>query len=382
MMIGGVRRQSGFTILELLVTMTIMLVVLGGATEILMTSLRSQGTIKQTLDMNGQVRASIDLMQRDMLQVGQGLPVGRRVGIPNGVGALPIVRPGPAPDGICPGVDTFPDDSTLPAVTTGAGLGPAIGGTCTDVITVLAADSLFGPVPLAAIAADGRSAVIHDSVDISDTPDAGNDNLRRGDLLMITKGAMSVLMQITAVAGQVVTFGTGAVDPLGLNQFDTTLVMLGTVNQLKAQAPVDPDAPVEIAGVQQRGPSEATRIRMVTYYVDATTNPLVPRLARVLGGQPPNAVAIGVQDLRLTYDLVDLVDNPSAVRMDEDDLVGTGACDPAPCSENQIRKVNIVLSMNTDDARAPGAQRYGHHTQTTLSTQVSLRSMAFVDRYR
>jgi hypothetical protein len=273
-------------------------------------------------------------------------------------------------------------DTTLPAVSVGAGLGPAINGECTDVITILAADNLFGPVPLAAIAADGRSATVHNSVNISDNPDVGNDNLRRGDLLMITKGPMSVLMQVTAVAGQVVTFGTGAVDPLGLNQFDTTLTMLGTINQLKAQAPVDPDAPVEIAGVQQRGPSEATRIRMVTYYVDATTNPLVPRLARVLGGQPPNAVAIGVQDLRLTYDIVDLVNNPAAVRMDEADLDGSGACDPAPCSENQIRKVNILLSMNTDDARAPGAQRYGYHTQTALYTQVSLRSMAFVDRYR
>ena len=52
-------------------------------------------------------------------------------------------------------------------------------------------------------------------------PDVDGDNIRAGEfLLMVTKGSTSVLMQVTAVAGQVVTFGTGAADPLGLNQFD------------------------------------------------------------------------------------------------------------------------------------------------------------------
>ena len=111
--------------------------------------------------MNSHLRATMDLLQRDMLQVGQGLPVGRRVGIPNDVGAVAIVRPGPGPVGVCPGVQTFPVDSEIAAVTVGAGLGPPINGVCTDVVTTLAADNQFGPVPIASIAADGSSLQIH-----------------------------------------------------------------------------------------------------------------------------------------------------------------------------------------------------------------------------
>ena len=380
--------QSGFTIVELLVAMGVMLVVLAGTTQILSNAMSTQTAAKQMLDMNSQLRVAMDLVQRDMLQVGQGLPVGRRVGIPNDAGATPINRPGPAAVGACAGVDTFPLDSTLPAVTVGADLGPPINGVCTDVITILAADNMFGAIPVAAIGADGTTAVIHNRdllgavVNISDNPDVSGDNLRPGDLLMLAKGAASVLMQVTDVVGQTVTFAAGADDPLGLNQFDMGLAVQGTINQLKAAAPVDPDAPVVVGGVQRAGPSQATRIRMITYYVDVDANPMVPRLMRVIGGGQPNAVGMGVQAFRLTYDIADQSTNPTSVRMDAGDLAGGGACSPAPCSENQIRKVNITMAMNASQHQAGSLADHGRQSQNTLYTQVSLRSMAFVDRYR
>jgi hypothetical protein len=64
--------------------------------------------------------------------------------------------------------------------------------------------------------------------------------------------------------------------------------------------------------------------------------------------------------------------------MDDADLAGTGKCKPRVCSPNQIRKVNITLTAHS---RLPmrTTQQYFHNT---LTTQVSLRSLAFVDRYR
>jgi hypothetical protein len=276
----------------------------------------------------------------------------------------------------------FPNDASIPAVSVGAGLGPELNGECTDVITILAVDNMFGPIPLAAMAADGSTATIHDQVNISDDPDAAGDNLRPGDLLMLTKGANSVLMQVTAVAGQTVTFGAGAGDPLGLNQLDAALNVAGTINQLRAQAPVDPAAPVVVNGVQQPGPTQASRVRMVTYFVDTQTSPGRPRLMRQVGGAAPNAIGLGVQAFRLTYDIADQVNNPTGVRMDAADLGGSGACSPDPCSENQIRKVNVLLSMTTNDGQSRRAFDHGRQTQSTLHGQISLRSMAFVDRYR
>ena len=46
----------------------------------------------------------------------------------------------------------------------------------------------------------------------------GADDLRPGDLIMLTRGAASALVMVTSVAGQVVTFGTGAHDTMNLNQ--------------------------------------------------------------------------------------------------------------------------------------------------------------------
>lgn len=372
--------ESGFTLLELLIAVAVMLLVLAGTSQIMSSAMDTSAAARDVLDMNSHLRAGMDLIQRDLMQVGQGLPVGRRVGVPNGSGAAPINRPGPPAQGACAGVTTFPDEPSLPAVQVGAGVGPEVNGACTDVITVLAADSMFGPVPLAAMATNGSTAIVHNSANISDNPDAAGDNLRAGDLLMLTKGAMSVLLQVTAVAGQQVTFGSG--DPLGLNQLDPSLTIAGTVNQLRALAPLDPVTPVMASGVQQPGPTTATRIRMVTYFVDTTTTPGRPRLMRQVGGGQANAVAIGLDGFRLSYDIADQNSNPTAVRMDAADLGGSGACSPDPCSSNQIRKVNVLLSMTTRDDNARRAFDHGRQAQNTLFGQVSLRSMAFVDRYR
>jgi prepilin-type N-terminal cleavage/methylation domain-containing protein len=316
--------QSGFTLIELLVAMGVMLLVLAGTTEIMTSAVNSSTTAKQTLDMNAHLRAAIDLVQRDMLQVGQGMPVGRRIGVPTGTGAQPILRPGPGISGDCPGVQPFPDEGSIPAVSVGPELGPPINDVCTDVITVLAADNVVEPMALSAIAANGSTATVHNLFDISDDPDADGDNIRAGDLLMIEKGTDTVLVQVTAVTDNTLTFGTGTgVDPLRLNQRDPTLAMDGTINQLKAAAPATPDAPVVVAGVEQATTATITRIRMLTYFVDTDIDPMVPRLMRGVGGRVPTAVAMGVDAFRVSYDIADQDTNPTDVRMTAADLDGS-----------------------------------------------------------
>jgi prepilin-type N-terminal cleavage/methylation domain-containing protein len=388
----SLRTESGFSLIEMLIAMGVLLVVLAGTAQVMSTAIEGENAATQVVDMNGHLRAAMDLIQRDLLQTGQGLPVGRRIGIPNGPDADPITRPGPGAVDACPGVDDFPDVPSLPAVTVGPGLGPPIDGECTDVITILAADNLFGDVSIVAIAADSQSAIIHENTDISDDPDVASDNLRPGDLLMIQKGVMSSLVQVTDVNGQTIRFDPGAGDPLGLNQFDINVAnddMQGTLNRLRAMAPANPAVPaVNGGGAQLQTETRATRIRMVTYFAD--TSAAVPRLMRVIGGGQANAVAIGVQAFRLSYDIADQVNNPTSVRMDASDLSGTGACPDDPsttavveaCSENQIRKVNVVLSMRAAAVDESRLLAHGNNSQSTLYAQVSLRSLAFVDRYQ
>lgn len=381
--------DTGFSLPEVLVAMGLMLFILGGTFTAMGHAMRADQMAREVTNLNGTLRASMDLVVRDFLQVGQGLPTGRVVGVPNGPGANPIVRPGPAASAPCPGVANFAAGPTISAVIPGPDLGPAVNGQCTDVITTLAADGAFENVNVSSIAANGQSLTVYpggpdgiigndDDVDIADDPDLLGDNVRPGDLLMIVKGAASVLVAVTNVEGNEVTFAPG--DPLNLNQFDPELDMLGTTNQLKAQAPADEDAPVEVAGVEQQGRSTVTRIRMVTYFINTTLDPTSPRLMRTMGGNAPNTVGFELEAFRLSYDLADGVTNPVGVRLNADDLAGAGACDAGagePCSPNQVRKANVVIAIRSRSRQ----DVTGDFLHNTLFTQVALRSLSFVDSY-
>lgn len=391
------RGDAGFSLTEVLIAMAIMMLVLAGTFSSMTQAMSAQESARQLTGMNNNLRTAMDLIVRDLIQVGQGLPTGRVVGIPNGAGAALINRPGVAPGrpvlGACDGVSTFPAEPSLPAVAVGPDLGPPVDGRCTDVITTLSADGSAEGMNVSSIAANGRSLTIHPNWLISDDPDVDSDNLRPGELLMIRKGSSTVLMQITAVAGQTVRFDPGAAgDPLGLNQFDAPNGIAGTINRLKAEPTPDGDAPFPDAVNPNLTFTEATRIRMITYYVSfAAADPTTPRLMRIVnsgivydaGGAvvpgtpnadtPGNVVGFDVQSLRLSYDIVDTVNNWTGLRMDDADI---GTCD-GPCSPNQIRKVNVVLAGRSHHTM----KQTGDYFRNTLFTQVSLRSLAFVDRY-
>lgn len=369
-------RQSGFTLLELLVVMAIVLVIMGVTLTALSNSYRATESAKAITGLNNNLRIGIDQMVKDFIQVGQGMPTGRVVEVPNGAGALQIQRP--HPDGST--CTDWPDTTTeLPALTPGPGCGPDVDGVATDIVTVLAGDSSVDHVPLTAINMVGHAVTIADSgaggIDISD---GDADDIRVGDLIMLTKDNASTLLYVTAVDGmQTITFGTG--DPMNLNQYDTTLAMTGTLNQLNAVAPAG-----EVSAAL--GGPTATRMRMVTYYLDTSLTPGTPRLMRHLNWGDPalplnqrsRTAALDLENLQFSYDLVDGSSTTlSNVRLTDTDLTTAGACTPAACSPNQVRKVNVFVS-------ARSTRRYSQTNRffrNALTTQVSLRSLALVDRY-
>lgn len=394
---------AGYSMLELLVTMVITTLVMGGVFSAMTDAMRSFETAKQITGMNGDLRIAMDMIVRDLLQTGQGLPIGRQVGVANGEGATAILRPGPpANNDVDPayaGIGTFPVGSTLLAVTVGPDLGPQVNGQPTDVITILMVDGAFDQVPLRAVTAEAGEATIvvalpaadPAGVNISDalTP---VDNIRAGDLIMLRKGSTSILLQATGVSGQTVTFSAGTGNDLNLNQFDPldededTLEMAGTANKLVAQAPEDEATPTDDADGPVITGTNATRVRMITYYVDPFTDPTAPRLMRIIDSRAPTTVSFGTENLRLTYDIVDGLDNPASLRMVETDITPSAAspCDSdddevvTGCSPSQIRKVNVVLA-----GRSRGATRQTQEPfRNAVFTQVSLRSLAFVDRYQ
>ncbi|MEW6323547.1 MAG: prepilin-type N-terminal cleavage/methylation domain-containing protein, partial [Acidobacteriota bacterium] len=340
----GLEREGGFSLPELLVSLSITLVVTAAALTALQDANRTTQAATVMSDVNQNLRVGMNLLIRDLLLAGSRVPTGG-IPVPSGEGALPILRPGPTGSTL-----TFPPEwTTLPAVSPGPALGQVINGVQTDVVTILYVDVRLDLGTAAAIAEDGSSITLPDTVAVDD-PAAG---IREGDLIMITNGLGNALQEVTAVEGQQLIFAATAES--GLNQREAPQ---GSVLQLR-----NPDGTWPAGGVT------ATRIQMVSYYLEVPSSGPVtaPHLIRRMNYGEARAIAVGIENVQLTWDLVDGVTNPTNIDTPE-----------PPQSPHQIRKANVYMA-----ARA--IQQYSGLDQVlrgSLTTQVSLRNMAFVDRYR
>ena len=353
--------SAGYSLVELMIAMGLVTLIMGATLGGLANVVSGNEHVMMLSNMNGQLRSGLDLMVRDFLQVGSGLPASHAMSIPNGAGSVAVRIPGPV--GTAFTTDT--GDLTLPAVIPKPGLGPSIGGVATDVVSILMADNAFLDQALTAVAAT--------SVTVAAGPElaTGPDRVTPGQLMLISKGSFNTLVQVTAVDTntRVLTFADG--DSLRLNQ---SAAAAGTLPFLNAQDPVNAAASTRIS-----------RLRMITYYLDTSVSAVHPRLMRRVNNGDPltfnnalgTSVALDVIDMQIAYDISNGSGNPGNVEMVAADIDGTGACSPNACAETQIRKVNIQLTAQVEDRTTQLS-----FLHNTLTSQVSLRSMAFVDRYR
>jgi type II secretory pathway pseudopilin PulG len=332
------KSEQGFGLLEMLISTVLFLVLLGAILSSFNDAVGLNQKASQMSDLEQNMRAGINFMVQDFIQAGWQIPTGG-IPIPSGGGAAAVKRPGP------PGTNyTFPD-ITLSAVNPGAGLGPVGEGRATDMVNILFADNLLplNQRTLDSIGANGSSMTVNAATPITGVPNA----ISVGDLIAFNNSLGETVQYVTGVNGQVVSFAAG--DPMNLNQPGA---LQGSIMQLQN------------GGVFP--PTTATRIWMVTYYLDYTTDPATPRLIRRINNSAGQTVGLVLENLQFSYDLVDGVTNPTNVK---------GPV--APNSNNQIRKVNIFVSGRTD-AVIRNTNTYLRHS---LTTQVSLRSLAFVNRY-
>ena len=94
---------------------------------------------------------------------------------------------------------------------------------------------------------------------------------------------------------------------------------------------------------------------------------------RALNMFTPQALAGVIEDLTLSYDLVDGVYNPTNVKT----LPFTSA-QGVTYSANQIRKANMHVGVRAEEK----STRQQDYIRNHLSTIVDLRNLAFVDRYK
>lgn len=366
------RDTAGFTLVETLVAVLVVSLVMGAAFTGVMHGTRLSENARLSSGVNGSLRASMDVIVRDLIQAGQGLPNNHRAGVPNGTGFNAIKRPIPASGNTDPkGFTTFNLTASLPAISVGYQLGI----NNTDTLTILANDSRFEGILVSAISAtsSSASATVVSGRQISVT-NGGADNIVPGDLIDIRYGSGDVLMTVTAVNGQVITFGNDAtIDTLGLNQYGTNTdpsVKSGSINDVLGTGTID------LTQVS------LSRVKMTSYYLfrDSTTDPRYPRMLRRVNGRDPSTVAFAMENMTLTYDLAATDIEYHGINMSAADLAGTGACMDGTtnrsCSEDWIRKANLVLAGRSIDRTAQ--QKY---IASSVFGQIATRSLAFQDRF-
>jgi hypothetical protein len=263
----------------------------------------------------------------------------------------------------------------LPAIEPGNALGPTVtspdgtSGPKTDVVTIMYADNTLAmdakPIngascPGGSITATG-SSITFDPACV--TIGAAGIPVNPGDLLMIynANNSNGVLQYVSAVGGQVLTFNTG--DPFNLNG-RTASETNGTIKQLQNLTAGVPNGTYP--------PTNCTRIWMITYYLDTTTDPKHPRLMRAVNFNAPQPVAETFENLQFAYNFDDGTTNPV------NQFVVPAVPAPTGDNENQIRSVNIYLGARSTTTAA----LTGQYVRTNLKTQVALRSMAYFNTYK
>ena len=145
--------DQGYSLVELLIAMLVTTIVMGATMGGLTDAIKANDAVLHVTGMNNALRGGMDLIVRDLLQTGSGLPKGHVIQVPSG-GQL-IRRPGP------PTTDYTNNagDLNIAAVIPGRGLGPMINGVATDIITILTADNNFTDVNVSAVSSTSVTVV-------------------------------------------------------------------------------------------------------------------------------------------------------------------------------------------------------------------------------
>lgn len=376
------KKQSGFTLIEFMVATAVTMLAILATLLVFRTATFTNQNVTQREDMADNIRAGMNLLEQDLIMTGMGIPTsGITIPTYTATGACPggtsnLNRPVPT------GSAKFPVCNTaLPAIEPGNAMGPLItapdsatSNVNTDIITVLYADNTSGstttllgmnaqPIngtgcPAGNISAPGNRVVFDPQCFNLGTLEASGVQINPGDLIMFSNANGKALQMVTSVSGQTLGFDDG--DPFNLNGM--TGATGGTIVQLQ-NSTVGAGGVVAYSGTYPQ--TSATRVWMVSYWLDSVTDPIHIRLDRAVNFNAPQAVGETLENLQFTFNFNDglAVNQPSV---------------PVNYSESQIRSVNMHLATRSTSMLGQTKQ----YARENFQTQVSLRSMAYVNRYK
>jgi prepilin-type N-terminal cleavage/methylation domain-containing protein len=400
------KRKNGFSLVELLVAVTIVLIIMGATLSALTSALNATQAITLMADTQENLRAGMNYMVRDFLQTGEGVPQGG-ITIPNTAGVSAVNRPGPGTPAASFGIFTA-SWTALPAITTGYQLGATTttSGVPTDMVTLLYADTTLqdvnghwlnefpvylapgnggatgcaaanpNPAPQGSIVTNGTTTTV--TFDPSCIViNNGNSGINPGDLIMLqnnntagngsvtgatasvsdSTGAMALLtVSNVNPAANSITFSAN--DAFNLNASGATT---GTIGQIQNPA-----------GSGNYPTTTATRFWMVTYFITtaAPASAVRPMLMRQVNMNPPQAVGEVIENLQIFYDVLNVGSNPVTVTAAQER--------PTDAQLPDIRDAYIILYARSQDP----FNRTTQYFRNNLETVVSMRGLDFYNEFQ
>jgi prepilin-type N-terminal cleavage/methylation domain-containing protein len=340
--------EQGFSMLEMLVAIAVMVVVTGAIFALMRDSVKTSTATLEMSDGQESLRAGQEYINRDLINAGDGLNSITSIRVPqnfvtNYLTLNPVVGPLLPPGIIDLGLIT--SDNNVPANTPVLGTAPAVdvraNPVLTDRISILQLDSSFVPITIPAGAlnpADGVTAV---------SP-ADIDRFTVGEIYFFTSAAGSMFATITDRQGvgtpnPFLVFGPG--DVFGLNS-------------------VGPNSQFDFLTATAALPASLSRMKLIHYYVNSN-GLLMRRVFGVRGtGFSESVIAEHAVSLQFRY-FINLRDVNGNVVQPEAQLT-------SPQQQTETRLVEVTLTVET-----PHTLQNGQRQQISMTTSTSIRNMQF-----
>jgi Tfp pilus assembly protein PilW len=370
------KRESGFSLLEMIIAMALGMIVLGAAVQLYTQGVGATFKVSQRAEMQQDFRAASNMVLRDLSMAGAGLGNNTAIALPSA--ATPrygcdqsTCHLGTA--NTAPGL--YPLQSTTPyfyGLLPGYQQGPTINtGYPTDTIAVAYTDTNFY---LNCYTATVTSlGVVQFQLPTTlpagclptgvSTPQAVNDSiigLTVGDLVYVSLSSIPVVVEVT-----------GAPTSTGTNTYSVPFANNDVLKMNQTAAGYG----LNTARVGYSG-TNPTRVFVITYYIDNTLNP--PRLMRQVSGHTPMPVAENVVYMQFTYDLFNDSTGSVAVACNNPGAAADG-CSGASTGlpPNEVTKINIAhMAMNSTIKSSQGGFQ-----GLDLVTSVSARDLTYNNSY-
>ncbi len=365
------RRETGFTLLEVLVATVVMLIIVAATVGALTDAVHAIQGVTLMADTQENLRAGMNYIVRDLTQAGEGIPQ-------NGI-TLPttgVTWPGTGIKFSTAGANW----SALPAISPGYQLGPttSTSGNATDTLTLVYGDTTLQdsnnnwlnkyPVNLASSCPKGAVTTSGSTTTITFDPNCvnintGNTALAAGDLILLQNNA-GTCTNANSIIGSASCDASSQGTSMALLYISN--VSLGA-NKITISAG-DPFG-LNGASILPTGTVTATRVWMITYYVD-NSDSTKPQLMREVNLKGATAVGDVIENLQVFYDILDPGSSPPA-------FAATQLEAPTYAQLPYIRDAYVFLGARSSDSY----MQNGRYFRNNLETAISIRSLNFYNQF-